>query len=468
MAGTNFVWLTFDSIRGDRTSIGGHDRATTPTLESIGARPDGIATTCFSHAIWSQPSVASMMTGTYPSTHGSGSHNETLPGSIATVAERLSTAGYRTVGVSSNPYFSASTGTDRGFDKFDFVSGLDLAREAGLPAMASFVGNLRRFSGGFTLEKGKHSPDYLLNEIVKDRLRSATERGEPVFLAAHYYGAHHPYYPSPAFRSKFAADLPVSPSTAAQLAFDRTTNVYAEIARGRPEQGDHRDVIEAMYDAQVAQVDALVDELVTFLDRLGIGDETIVVVTADHGDLLGEMGLFSHKLLLHDALIEVPMAVRGSDVLPDVDLELAQHADIMQTILSELGADTTGMQGHQLDRTSRDVAVAQRGAETCRETIEEVRTYEPAFEHEHVLSGFVTALRTSDWKYASGDDGSVLYRLPHEDANVKAEYPDVVDRFETRLDEWMRDHGDLVDSTAAATFDEAARNRLADMGYLVE
>lgn len=464
----NFVWLIFDSVRGDRTSIGGHDRQTTPTLEAIGSRSDGVATTCFSHAIWSQPSVASMLTGTYPSTHGSGSGNETLPDGIRTVPERLSEAGYRTVGVSCNPYFSASTGTDRGFDRFDFASGAALARAAGLPAAASFVRNLRRFSGGFQLDKEKHSPDYLLNEIVKDRLASAAGGDEPVFLAAHYAGAHHPYYPSPAFRSKFADDLPMSPSSAAELAFDRTTDVYAAIARGDDGADDARAVVEAMYDAKVAQVDALVDELVTYLDRLGIGDETILVVTSDHGDLLGEMGLFSHKLLVHDALIEVPMAVRGSEVLPGADLELSQHADVMQTILSELGVDTTGMQGQLLDEGQRDAVVAQRGAETWRETVDEVRTYDPAFEHEHVLPGFVTALRTRDWKYVSGDGDSALYGLPHEGDDVKSEHPEVVARFEARLAEWLDDHGTLVESSARAEFDESARRRLADMGYLVE
>lgn len=468
MTAKNFVWLVFDSIRGDRTSVGGHDRRTTPTLEAIGSRSDGVAGTCFSHAIWSQPSVASMMTGTYLSTHGLGSHNETLPAELPTAAERLSDAGYRTVGVSSNPYFSSANGTHRGFDTFDSVSGKELALEAGPVSMLSFMRNIRTFSGGFRLDSRKHTPDFLLNEIVEDRLQRHARQELPFFLAAHYYGAHHPYYPAPAFRSKFASDLPMSPRRAAELAFDQSTDVYSRIARGPFEDEDIRKATRAMYDAQIAQVDALVDRLVTYLDRLGIGDETILVVTSDHGDLLGEMGLFSHKLALHDALVRVPIAVRGSDYLAGSDIELSQHADVMQTILSELGVDTDGMQGQRLDESPREMAVAQRGAKTHRKTFDEVRKHNPEFDHEHVIPGFVTAIRTKNWKYVSGNERAALYDLPHEDEDVAPKYVSIVDLFEKRLDEWETNHGDVVESNSSAEFDANVRRRLADLGYIVD
>jgi len=460
----NFVWLTLDSVRGDRTSVGGHDRPTTPTLAAIGDRPDGVAGTCFSHAVWSQPSVASILTGTYPSTHGAGSHNETLPEAIPTVAERLSRAGYRTVGVSSNAYCSPATGADRGFDRFDFLSGARLARAAGPTGLLGFLRNLRTFSGGFTLERRKHSSNFLLNQVVKDRLRSAAGRDEPFFLLAHYSGAHHPYYPSPAFRNAFADDLPMSPDAAVETAFDRSTDVYERIAEGGLDPAA-RDAVRAMYDAQVAQADALVGRLLSFLDRLGIDDETIVVVTADHGDLLGELGLFSHKLLLHDALIEVPVAVRGSEALAGADLGLAQHADVVETILAELGVDTGGMQGLRLDESAREAAVAQRGPETYETTMAEVRSHDPGFDHDHALAGFVTAYRTADWKYVSGDGEAVLYDLPAENEDVAAAHPAVADRLRARLDAWLDEYDDPVLSEAEAEFDPDVRDRLADLGY---
>lgn len=468
MTGKNLVWLTLDSVRGDRTSVCGSDHATTPTLARIGSRSDGAAGTCFAHGIWSQPSVASILTGTYPSTHGSGSYNETLPESIPTVAERLSESGYRTIGVSSNAYFSEITGTDRGFDRFDFVSGSALAREAGLKGLISFLRNARTFSGGLTLEKRKHSPDFLLGEVVKDRLRSVAGGEGPFFLAAHFSGAHHPYYPSPEFRERFAADLGIPANEAARIAFDHSTDVYARIANGCFDGEGVRETVVAMYDAKVAQADALVGRIISYLDRLGIGEDTIVVVTADHGDLLGELGLCSHKLLVHDALIEVPIAVRGSESLANIEFGLAQHADIMETLLAELGVDTDGMQGIRLDRSSRQLAIAQRGAETYDKTIAEVETYNPDFGNEHILPGFVTAARTTDWKYVTNERTAVLYELPKEDEDVSSEYPEVGNRLEKELDEWFAEYGDLEETTETAEFDEAVENRLADLGYIID
>lgn len=468
MTKKNIIWLIFDSIRGDRTSVGGHDRDTTPTLDSIGSRSDGLATTCVSHAIWSEPSVASMMTGTYPAKHGLGSHNDTLPTDIPTVAERLSQAGYQTTGVSLNPYFSPTTGTDRGFDRFDFVSGAGLAREAGLSSLASFLWNIRTYSGGLTPDKQKHSPDFLLNEVVKDRLRSLGAGDRPFFLTAHYYGAHHPYYPSPHFRSKFADELSMSPDRAAELAFDASTDVYSRIAAGDFEDEAVAEAVTAMYDAQIAQVDALVDSLLSEIDRLNLGDDTILVVTSDHGDLLGEMGLFSHKLALHDALTEVPIAVLGSDALSGADVGVAQHADFMQTILSEVGVDTAGMGGQRLDEAPRRIAVTQRGDETYSKTMAEVRTHDSDFDPDHVVPGFVTALRSDDWKYVSNGDDAALYRLPDETEDVASVNADTIERFEAYLRDWEEDHGTLVESNESAEFDDAVQSRLEDLGYVTE
>lgn len=153
-----------------------------------------------------------MMTGTPLSVHGSAARNETLPEELPTVAERFADAGYRTVGVSSNPYFSPTTGTDRDFDCFDFVSGAELFKETGPKSVFSFIRNVRRFCGGFALKTQKHTPDYLINAIVPDRIESCADKFRLSFLAAHYSGVHHPYYPSPVFRKRFATDLSVSPT----------------------------------------------------------------------------------------------------------------------------------------------------------------------------------------------------------------------------------------------------------------
>lgn len=241
----NFVWLVFDSIRADHTNLGGYSRDTSPTLDRLGAEPDSVATTCLSHAIWSQPSVASMLTGTLPSRHGAGLHNDRIPWQLPTVAERLSEAGYRTSGLSMNPFCSETTGCDRGFDEFDYLDVGEMVSEVGPLGLPRFARNLHRFFGGFSPTKQKHSPDFLFNGIVTDRLADLAETQEPFFFG-YYHGVHRPYYPAPAYQRRFSEGGWRASRRAAQFAFERTTDVYVEIGAGCPFSQEEWEWIEQM------------------------------------------------------------------------------------------------------------------------------------------------------------------------------------------------------------------------------
>ena len=466
MGRKNVVWITIDSIRGDRTSIGGHTRETTPTLARIGDRPDGVATTCISHGIWSLPSVASILSGTYPSHHGTGLHNEVLPSEIQTVSERFSKAGFHTVGLSTNPYFSSNTGLDRGFNEFDSFSIQSLFSEVRPVKWLSFLRNLRTYSAGFSTTKRKHSPDFLFNEVVKRRVSELATSEQPFFLCAHYHGIHHPYYPSPAFRDRFSSSLSLSPDDAADIAFQRTENPYREIATGCSYSEEEWDAIRNMYDSLLFQVDSLLDRLLTHIDDLGIDDETIVVITSDHGDLLGEYDLLSHKLVLHDALISVPLVVLGSEHLKEIDDQLVQHIDVLQTLMDELDVPTDGMHGVTLSEESREFTISQRGEQTKQKTLDRVHDFNPEFDHEHVCSGLTTALRTRSWKYIRGDERTTLYELPDEETDRLNEYPDRADEFDARLTEWIEEYGQPLYSEERSAFSSTVQDRLADLGYV--
>lgn len=466
MGGKNVVWLIIDSIRGDRTSIGDHTQQTTPTLARIGNQSNGVSTTCISHGIWSLPSVASMMSGTYPSHHGTGLHNEVLPSEIQTVPERFSEAGFHTVGLSTNPYFSSETGLDRGFDEFDSFSIRSLFSEVGPQGWLSFLYNLRTYSAGFSTTKRKHSPDFLFNEVVKRRLGDLTVSSQPFFLCAHYHGVHHPYYPSPAFRDRFSDSLQLSSKEAADIAFQRTENPYQEIANNCSYSEEEWHAIRKMYDTLLFQVDSLLDQLLAHINDLGIDDETIIVITSDHGDLLGEYDLLSHKLVLHDALISVPLVVRGSKSLRKIDNQMIQHVDVLQTLMDELDVSTKGMHGLTLSKESREFTVSQRGQQTMQKTLNRVREFNPKFDHERVYSGLTTALRTRDWKYISGDEEAALYELPNECANQLGDLPDHADKFDACLNEWMKEYGQPVYSDRSSEFSSTVKDRLADLGYV--
>jgi len=464
----NIIWIVLDSIRADRTPFGGHSRQTMPVLEEFASRPDSLGTTCTSHGIWSLPSMASMMTGVWPSHHGAGLHNEVLPAEFTTVAERLSERSYRTVGVSRNSYFSSTTGLDRGFDEFHQVSVGDLFVQAGLSGTAAFLRNVRKYSGGMTIEKRKHSPDFLLNEIIKNRLQELANGDEPFALFGHYLGSHHPYYPSPFFRDEFDVPGSLSASEAAELAFQTTSDVYSTIANSDSITDPEWEAIRTMYDALIRQTDSLIERLIHAIEALGLLDETILVITSDHGDLLGEADLVSHKLLLYDALTQVPVVVHGSDRMKGIDSDNLQHIDILQTILEEVGASTEGMHGSTFPDFGREYAVTQRGKQTADRTIKRVTEYEPEFSNDAVQRGLLTAIRKDEWKLVRGDSGSKLYRLPDEGVDESSNYPEKSRSLNEIHDDWMERYGKRVLTREQAEFSESAKRRLAELGYVTD
>lgn len=447
--------------------MGGHHRDTTPKMQRIASLPGGEAfSQCIATAMWSMPSIASMLTGTYPQYHGMGPQTEVLPADVETVAERFVEQGYHTAALSGNAYFAEETGLDRGFEQFEKVDASNFVRTADVRSLLKFVLGIRRHSAGFSLDKRKHRPDYLLNELVKRRLRSFAGRDEPFFFVTHYHGAHHPYYPPRPYQGAYTDEIGMDPAEASEIAFDRTTDVFREIARGESFDAAEWDAIRAMYDTLVAYTDGIVGDLFNHVRSLDL-DDTIVVITADHGDLLGEGNLLSHKLVLHDALVRVPLIVHGFDDLLGRGGDLVQHVDVMKTILESIGGRTDGLHGFDLRNRSREFAISQRGPKTS-EGLDIIQSHNPDFDRSVFHESALTALRSTEYKYQRSDNRSELFELPDETEDVSARYPEKVAEFDQYLTEWTADHERRSIESAEAEFSEKVQQQLADLGYRTE
>ena len=463
----NIVWITLDSIRHDRTTLGGHRRRTTPNMQAIADDDVGRS---FDHCIaagnWSLPSAASIHTGTYPEHHRAGFQTEQLSDHVPTVPELLNAVGYRTVGISANHYFSEATGLDRGFDEFKQIQPGEFVEEAGVAATLRFALGIRSHSGGFTMTKSKHRPDYLVNRTVASELSALADSDQPFFLSAHYHSAHVPYYPPPAMRDTFADDLDESAKAAVRRAYDLTTDVHESIARTNEFERADWEALRAMYDTVIAYSDRLVGDLFETFRSLELND-TVFVVTADHGDLLGEYGLLSHKFVLHDGLVRVPLAVYDPAGRFDDADELVQHTDVMTTLLAAAGADTASLQGHDLRKEQREYAFSQRGADV-KEGLSKVRAHNPDFHEGPIHDGAVTAARSTRFKYRRSDGQAELFELPDETTDLSEQSPDRVDTFERVIKDWRsRIEGPEIEN-GSAEFSADAKARLADLGYLVE
>jgi uncharacterized sulfatase len=458
----NIVWITLDSVRSDHTSIDGYERNTTPNLAALGE--EGYAfPNCIAHSTATLPSSGAILTGQAPSRNTLGVEGNVLPDEVATIPERFQQAGYRTACLSRNSYLSSATGLDRGFDRFQWLSSSTI-HQAGVKTLLKYLTNIRSHSAGLTLDTAKHASPLLMNETAKGWLREFESADRPFFFYLHYNEPHRPYYPPGKYLDAYTEDLSMSARDAADFALDVHYNLNEIVANGCSFTDEEWAALLAMYDAEIAYTDEMVGRLIEYLRSLDLKD-TIVVVTADHGELFGEYGLLSHSRTMHDAVTRVPLVLDG---LPDsVDLQagesdIVQHADVMATLLSIADCDTKGLVGFDLQEKVREFAVAQHGPTTY----EEILQYNPDFDTSLFHDGTVTGLRTESLKYVRGDDSDELFELPDEEADVREAYPDEYEQLHESADRFLETHGQPVTSGRTDEFSGAVQKQLKDLGYM--
>jgi arylsulfatase A-like enzyme/Flp pilus assembly protein TadD len=249
-SGPSVLFVTIDTLRADHVGAYGAKGAETPTLDALAAR--GVL---FEHAIATAPltlpSHASLLTGQYPPTHGV-RHNGIFMVSDAaeTLAERFQASGYATGAVIAAAVLDPWFGLEQGFDHYD----AELPKE-------------RAGAAGFFERHATQVTDAALAWLGR------TDR--PFFLWVHYYDPHASYRPPEPFAGRFP---------------------------GRP------------YDGEIAYVDHELGRLLAGLEKDGRLAGTVVAVTSDHGEGLGEHGEESHSYFVYDSVLRVPLLVAGPGV----------------------------------------------------------------------------------------------------------------------------------------------------------
>lgn len=458
MVEPNVVWITLDSVRADHTTPGGAQRDTTPNLQAVADSPEGnYHDECISHGRWSLTSIPSMLTGTWPSYHQLGFENKQLVDEVPTIAELFKDVGYTTAALSRNPHLSHETHLDRGFDRFEYIQASDLIDSVGLKTTIKYLANIRRHSAGFERDKYAHSTPYLVNDVAKRWVRDFENKDAPFFFCLHYNEPHTPYYPPLPYLGHYDDAFETEPRTAAKRAVEICKNKDEHIATGFAELTEEDwNILLAMYDAEIRYTDEMVGKLISYI-KSHSDRETIFVITADHGDLFGEYGVFAHALVLHDGLIHVPLITEGLGI----DDDFVQHADIVRTIGEQVGIDTTSLQGLDLRSDHREFAIAQNKPVT----LDEYHEFNPEFNSPHYITdSYSDVLRTQRWKYRRSDNSEALFELPNQERDVKEQYPDVVLELREKLDEWHSKH-DTVSERSSAEYSDTMKERLKHLGY---
>jgi arylsulfatase A-like enzyme len=314
----NVLFIVLDTVRADHLSLYGYHRATTPKLQQLakrGIRFDKVRAT----APWTLPSHASMFTGRWP--HELGVQWMTpLGGEFPTLAEYLGSHGYATAGFAANTLFcSYDTGIDRGFAHFEdyevtplsaFRSALvvELAFKAAFGLAANYgrsfdAGALRPVQEvllGWILARDRISA-WAINRKFIDWLARRREPRRPFFAFLNYYDAHTPYVPPTIAGHRFGL-RPQSIRDAKIL------DGWGDLNKLELPLYYHALARDA-YDNCLAYLDQQLGELFEELERRGELDRTLVIVTADHGEGLGEHDLFDHGESLYGTELGVPLLI---------------------------------------------------------------------------------------------------------------------------------------------------------------
>jgi len=386
-------------MRADHLSGYGFPRPTTPNIDAV-AREGVLFKNVYTPVPMTLPAHVSMLTGTLPPTHGLRDNLQNrLPEASLTLAERLKPRGFTTGAIVSTFVLDRRFGTSQGFDSYD--DRFEAVHK---------IGDLSERKGDETTRRARAWLD--------------EHKAQPFFLFVHFYDPHDPYEPPEPFASQW---------------------------KGHPYQGE------------VAFTDHCVGQVLGKLRELGLYEETLIVITGDHGEMLGEHGELNHGFFIYEGALRVPLVMRvppAQAASRQVDLPVSL-IDIVPTIVSLVGAEVPkDVQGVDLSPWLAGRGAGGGGRPLYAETVTPTHYYGA-----NSLLGVIA----DGWKYIETTRPE-LYDLRSD----PAEAVNLLEREPARGDALSRS---LVAILAAAgrapgpapepaALDEASRQRLAALGYL--
>lgn len=322
--------VILDALRTDHVGAYGYPRDTTPRIDALaneGVAFRNIVAEC-PYTICSSPSF---LTGLPFTEHGVVDLGQRIRDDTETLAERLFSLGYETIGVSGNPNNSNATGSARGFSEY-------------YESWHIFHGKER--------ERERWHPE-TLTDIVISRLSKGFE-GKPSLVMAHYVPPHEPYAPDPEF-DRFGDPGYDGPVTSDK---HQTREIFG--GHITLDEADREELI-ALYDGNLLQADHHLGRLFDAYREAGLWDDTLVIVTSDHGEGFGEHeDLYGHNKTLFRTMIDVPLVIRppAETTVGQADPErFASLASIPPTIFGVLGeAPGPGVVGSDLLARRPDAA----------------------------------------------------------------------------------------------------------------
>ena len=278
----NIVFILVDTLRADRLADYGRAGRLTPFLDSLSSS-SLVFERAYAASSWTVPSIVSLFTGQRPFEHGVTDFNVALPASHTTLAEVLSANGYDTAAFLASKLMSATPSFGQGFAEYRLAGRSDTPME--------------------------ESPDATeLNAHAREWLERRVGRG-PFCLYLHYMEPHWPYRAHEGITSDASKTARSDEAIGFRAVAGNHTHDAATRARMWALSAAERARLRDLYDGEVKYLDGRLAELFADLARLGALRNTMIVLTSDHGEELGEHDIFGHGNALYDSQIRVPLIV---------------------------------------------------------------------------------------------------------------------------------------------------------------
>jgi len=412
LPGVNLILITVDTLRADHLGCYGYPFGKTPNLDRL-AREGVLFSDMFASVPLTLPSHTTFLTGLFPSRHGvhdNGAYR--LAEDKTTIAEYLVEAGYRTAGFVSSFQLEKKYGLVQGFDEYD-----DKMPEN----FEIFDPRVKRGPKADVIRKTS-------NQRRADEITALTKewlaRGgsEPFFLWLHYFDPHEIYDPPPPYDRMFPS-----------LAFP-----------------------DSLYDGEITYLDHHIGELVRLLETHGMWDRTVVLMSADHGEGLGEHKEMYHDTFIYDSTLRIPFLMFGGG-LPEewrgLVTEPVRSIDVVPTFLEFAGVDPAS------DVQGTSLVPFIHGGENSDDWFTYCESHSPT----HNLCTKLAGIRTKEWKYIEAPRPE-LYRVsedPGETRNLIDRYTDKARVLREILAEQLPD-----EDLPRLEIDAETRAQLEAIGYV--
>jgi arylsulfatase A-like enzyme len=298
--------ITVDTLRADAVSCYNPGTNLTPNIDTF-AKQSILFENALTNSPWTLPAIASMMTGMPPSVHQATRHHARITGKLPTLAGELKKAGYYTAAIGINPTLTKQTNISNGFIYYDFYPKFSTGRSVGAKIrkhLSQYIPDEKVTNvsaEGLVIDFGSFISTDGLTDLSIQWL--SKNKDKSVFFWIHYFDPHVPYAPPARWLQGHEKKLVPHIGYNFDRPDDLLTGVFV------PTQKE-REWIKELYNGEVRYVDHNLGRLFAALKQMGIYDQSLIIVTSDHGEEFWEHGAYYHGHSLYNELVSIPLIIK--------------------------------------------------------------------------------------------------------------------------------------------------------------